>query len=92
MLMSAYLSLWSRSSKIGQSQENCNRIKFGAQSPSKDQIYDKMHPITLVGKRNLQNTAIFCYFFRQKNFNPAKIVSALDLSNNFNETSLVIAQ
>ena len=44
--VSIFLCVVKKSGKIGQNQENRDKIKFGAYFPSKHGIYDRMHQIT----------------------------------------------
>ena len=53
-----------KSGKIGQNQENWDKIKFGAYFPSKHDICDRMHQITQHYKRNLQIIPLLLLFSR----------------------------
>ena len=53
-----------KSGKIGQNQENRDRIKSGPRFPSKHDNCDRMHQITVHYKRNLQNIQLMLLFSR----------------------------
>ena len=57
-----------KSGKIGQNQENRDKIKYGAYFPSKHDIYDRMHQMTQHYNRNLQNIPLLLLFSRQLRF------------------------
>ena len=61
--VSIFLCVVKKSGKIGQNQENRDKIKFGQHFPSKHKNCDRMHQITLHYKRNLQNIQIMFLFF-----------------------------
>ena len=52
---SIFLCVVKKSGRIGQNQEYCDKIKFGAHLTSKHDNCDRMHQVTLHYKRNLQN-------------------------------------
>ena len=62
--VSIFLCVVKKCGKIGQNQENRDKIKFGAYFPSKHDAYDRMHQITLHYKRNLQNIPLLLLLSR----------------------------
>ena len=91
--VSIFFCVVKKSGKICRSRENRDKIKFGAQFPSKHDNHDRMHQITLHYKRNGQNIQILLLFSRQLRFanlpfsaifqgQYQKIVSFLLICNN----------
>ena len=62
--VSIFLCVVKKSGKIGQNQENREKIKFGAHFPPKHNNCDRMHQITLHYKRHLQNIQLMLLFSR----------------------------
>ena len=57
--ISIFLCVIKKGGKIGQYQENRDKIRFGAHFPSSHDDCDRMHQITLHYERNLQKFAFF---------------------------------
>ena len=62
--VSIILCVVKKNGKIGQNQENRDKIKFGAHFTSKHDHYDRMHQITLHYKRILQDILLMLLFWR----------------------------
>ena len=57
--VSIFICVVKNSGEIGQSQENCDKIKFRAQFSPKDDNYDRIHQITLPYKKYSNSAPFF---------------------------------